>query len=422
MSINGLQTPFDRLSILKTPMNWRGLWVNDSNYLLNDVVISPDNSGAYILTGVVALVSTTDPINDPNWTEVSATSVGINSITGGNGIIINSLIPNTPEIINDGVLTVAQGVNISVDNTDPHNPVVSSTAVGNLVPSTGISIDNTDPVNPVISNSGVTSLIGGTGVGVSSATGDITIQNNGVRTLSVGAGLTVNSPTGDVLLTNTGVASVKPGQGIEIIGPTSSPQINNVGVLSIAPADGTITVGGTIQDVTLSATVSRISYLYLSGSFAGGGFNVPPNGTGTLTYTQPAAPNLVTTLMLNGDTDNPNSIFIFDMTSVALYFSDTTSVLNSSFTVSFVDSVTVGGPYVYTAIVPNGGVLIPSAVTGIDFPLAFNIGSCYFNIAGARATGMRVITAVQITNLTSSTMKILGSNSVLAQYFPVGLE
>lgn len=422
MSVQGLQTSFDRLSILKTPMNWRGDWVSGSNYLLNDVVISPTNSGSYILTGAVALLSTVDPISSADWTEVSGTSVGVDSITAGAGIIVNNLIPRNPVISNDGILTVEGSTNITVDNTDPHNPIISSTAVGTLVQGTGISINNSDPINPVISNAGVTSLTaGGAGVQVSSATGDITVTNSGLRSLTAGSGISLNSSTGDVKVTNAGVISVSAGDGIQIIG-TTSPQINNTGVLSIAPADGTITVGGTQQDVILSATVSRLSYLYLSGNFViGSGGTIAPGGSGSLIYTQPAAANLVTTLMLNGDPDHPNAVFLFDLTSVYLSFNTATTILNNSFIISFIDT-TVTPTKTYIADVPNGALFIPTAITGVSFPLTVNVGTCYLNIAAARTAGVNVISAIQITNNTASSMNILGSNSVLAQYFPNGLE
>ena len=424
MSVLGLQTPFDRLSILKTPMNWRGDWVSGSNYLLNDVVVSPTNSGAYILTGAIALVSTTDPISSADWTEVSATSVGVDSISGGAGIIVNNLLPRNPVISNDGILTVQGGTSIDVDNTDPHNPIINSTAIGSLKQGAGIQINNSDPVNPVVSNSGVLSLTASTGVSVSSQTGNITVNNTGLLSVIAAAGIAVSSATGDVTITNAGVASLSAGQGIQIIG-TQNPTVNNIGVITIAPADGTITVGGTAQDVILSATVSRVSYLYLSGSFsAASGSNIPPGGTGKLIYTQPAAPNLVTTLMLNGDSANPKSIFLFDLTSVSLAFNNAVPIVNSeSFSVSFVDTVTTPGTtYTYVATVPNGGFFVPTTLSGVSFPVVTNVGTCYFNIAAARTIGLRVISAIQITNLTTSTLNIIGSNNVLAQYFPIGLE
>lgn len=424
MSVLGLQTPFDRLSILKTPMNWRGDWVSGSNYLLNDVVVSPTNSGAYILTGSIALVSTTDPISSADWTEVSATSVGVDSITGGAGIIVNNLIPRNPVITNDGILTIQGGTSIDVDNTDPHNPIINSTAIGSLNQGAGIQINNSDPVNPVISNSGVLSLTASTGVSVSSQTGNITVNNTGLLSVIAAAGIAVSSASGDVTITNSGVASLSAGQGIQIIG-TQTPTVNNIGVISIAPADGTITVGGTQQDVILSATVSRVSYLYLSGDFlAGTGSNIPPGGTGKLLYNQPSAPNLVSTLMLNGDAANPNSIFLFDLTSVTLSFNSGVPMVNvPSFSVSFIDTETTPGTtYTYVADVPNGGFFIPTAITGVSFPVDTNVGTCYFKIAAARTIGLRVISAIQITNQTTSGMNIIGSNNVLAQYFPIGLE
>jgi hypothetical protein len=94
--------------------------------------------------------------------------------------------------------------------------------------------------------------------------------------------------------------------------------------------------------------------------------------------------------------------------------------LNNSFIVSFID--TTGPTKTYIADVPNGALFIPTAITGVSFPVTVNVGTCYLNIAAARTAGVNVISAIQITNNTASSMNILGSNSVLAQYFPNGLE
>ena len=62
-----LQNPLDRIGILPTTMNWRGLWVETEQYFINDLVVSTVNSSTYILVNQTAVKGGGDPTTNSDW-------------------------------------------------------------------------------------------------------------------------------------------------------------------------------------------------------------------------------------------------------------------------------------------------------------------------------------------------------------------
>jgi len=417
MSLAPLQSPLERLSILANAMNWRGQWVSDEQYFQNDVVTSPINNATYICS-VSSFRSTTDPSTDAAWGEVSATSTGVASLQGGAGISIDNTDPTQPRINNTGVLSIDGGTSITVDNTDPTNPVISSTAVAAISPGNGISVDNTIPTIPVVSNTGVIQITG-VNILVGGTQQNPVIINNGVVSVVQGAGIAVSAAKGDVTITNTGVNTLTAlSPGIAVGGTPQNPVFANTGVISIAAADNTIVVGGTPQNPTISAVTPKLTTLYTALRFTGLP-TIQPNSTGSLDFTQPAAPTFLTTTVSTPPAGFPNAAFMFDFSSVLCYFDTSTSFAGTeTISIKFHDAST-STTYAPT-LFPNNLNLVASALSTSP-PYSFPLCTAYYGVAEAYAAGMRLITNIFIQNNTNSVVMCLFSGSVYATYYPAGI-
>jgi len=418
MSLAALQSPLERLNILTTAMNWRGLWVSDEQYFQNDVVTSPINGGTYICA-LTSFRSTIDPSTDAAWGEVSATSTGVASLQGGAGISIDSTDPNKPIINNEGVLTIAEGTSIVVDNTDPTNPIISSTAVAAIAPGNGINVDNTIPTIPVVSNTGVIQITG-VDILVGGTQQNPTLINTGVVSVIGSAGIGVSSATGDVTITNTGVNTLTAlSTGIYVRGTPQNPILANTGVITIAAADSTIIVGGTSQYPTISAITPKLTTLYPALSF--GGFSIiPANSTGSVAFAQPSSPTFLTTTVSTGaPVGYPNAAFMFDFSALVCYFINSVPFAGTeTVTIKFHDSTT--STTYSPAIFPNTLSLVASALSTPP-PYPFPLCTAYYDIAEAYTAGMRKITNIFIQNSTGNSIACLYSGSVYATYYPSGI-
>jgi len=422
MSVQGLQSPLERLSVLPTTVNWRGAWDPTEIYFKNDIAVSPLNGSSYILTGTISVTNATDPSLSALWTEFSSLSTGIQSVAGlAPGITVDNTNPLQPIIINSGVLGVLGGAGaINVDNTDPQNPVINSTAITNLGQGTGILIGGTASV-PVINNTGVLQVLAGGGIAVSAPTGNVTVSNNGIISLIAGAGITVDTTVDprNPTISNAGVASL----AVQTPGLSSTgglnPTIANTGVLTVAPADSSIIITGTPQNPILQSDTPIISLFSATTNYSG----QPPIASGT-TGTLPlfgVPGNLFSTYMLNG-APNPNGVFMIDMTTISYMFNlvpGSPTVTSSAYSISFEDSVTVGGPYFYTSgTFPSNYWLS----LGQSYPITAFLGQVYLEVAAARATGMRAVNVIRVTNGTNAPMVLTSSGGVFAVYYPNGIE
>lgn len=419
MSVQGLQNPFERLSVLPTTVSWRGTWVETETYLKNDVVVSPANASSYILTGTTSInIGGDEPSTSPLWSQFSNTSTGIESVDGlAPGITVDNTNPLQPIIANSGVLTVSAGAAVNVDNTDPQNPVVSSTAIAALAQGNGISIGGTSQV-PIISNTGVLSILGGLGISVSNPTGDITIANTGLISVVEGAGINVlQTDPSNPVISNGGVISLGVGTGLATTGGVN-PSISNTGVLSVVALDTSITVDNTDpQNPIISSEAPLLSVFSLSTDYSavnpiqsGAVGNLPLTGASTGIFGQ---------YVLNG-APTAQGIFMIDLTSISLLFVKLNSQVTATpFSIVYRDLVTAGGPFTYTsATFPSNYFLS----LGQTYPLQASLGQSYFNVADARATGMREVSVIEIQNNTNATTVVASSGAIYAVYYPNGIE
>jgi len=414
MSVSGLETPFQRLAALPQTMNWRGVWSNTENYLLNDVVEDTIVNSAYILTGSVSLVGGPAPSLSGDWNEVSGTSVGVNAVTAGAGIAVNNTIANQPQILNAGVIQIQGGVGVVVDNADPQNPIVSSSAVQQIEGGPGISINSANPLIPVIGNTGVRQIIVNPGTGLLSTGGPTpTLVNTGVLSVGGGVGIQTVQFGSSVEITNTGVGELSQGAGISISGPTTTPTVANTGVLSVASGDATITVDNTDpQNPIVIGNTPTITQAFSGVGFTGS-LTVAPLSAGAFAFI-PTAGSIWESYFLNGAPDL-TGIFMLDLTQMSYNLTGTGTIgANNVIQVAILDN---GSAYVSPIYLNN--FYTP---TGTAFPISGNFGPIYIDIAAARAAGVLAPNALRITNVTNGTLALSTYGSAYCQYFPFGLQ
>jgi len=417
MSVQGLQNPYERLQVLPTTMNWRGTWLVTQTYFKNDVVISPVNGASYILTNQIALTGGADPSASASYSELSPLSTGILGITPGTAIGISGPA-NNPTITNNGVRTVnGDGTSIVVDNTDPNNPIITSNSITIIQQGQGISVDNTNPQIPVIGNTGVRQILPADGsVNVSNPTGIVSISSNGLVSLTQGLGISVdNTDPQNPKIANAGVISLDLGAGLSTTGGTN-PTIANTGVLSVAPADTSIIVGGTAQNVTLrtAAPVLVRAFVFTFVAFP----PAAPNTALSIGGGTPISPNIFRDYLANGAPD-ATGIFMIDMSEVILNFvaAGAGAVVQNVFYVAFFDGV-LNHEYVSATILNNNYLTV-----GQGYPITTAVGMVYFNVADARATGMREVNQIRIYNNTNGSLVLQSAvPTFLATYWPSGLQ
>lgn len=414
MSVQGLQNPYERLQVLPTTMNWRGLWLVTQTYFKNDIVVSPANGASYVLANQTAVNGGADPSVNPEYVELSPLSTGIIGITQGTAIGISGP-PNNPTITNNGVRTVdGDGVTVVVDNTDPNNPVISSNSITVLQPGSGISIDNANPQIPVVSNTGVRQILAAdSSVNVSNPTGIVTISANGLIGVTPGLGISVTGSAQNPVIANSGVASLVVSTGLSSTGGVN-PTIANTGVLSVTPADSSIIAGGTAQNVTL-----RTSAPVLTAAFSADSTGVLPANPGLAigisVTTRPTA-SIFFQYLANGAPD-PTGIFIIDMSQFLLRFNAAGAgqVLQNVFTVIFRNGAT---NYTSSTVLNNGYLNV-----GLSYPIVASGGLVYLNVAEARAAGLTGLTQILILNATNGELQLVsGPAGVNATYYPLGLQ
>jgi hypothetical protein len=111
---------------------------------------------------------------------------------------------------------------------------------------------------------------------------------------------------------------------------------------------------------------------------------------------------------------------MIDLTSISLLFIKPNSQVTATpFSIVYRDLVTAGGPYTYTsATFPSNYFLS----LGQQYPLQASLGQSYFNVAEARAIGMRQVTSIQIQNNTNAVLVMGSSGAMYAVYYPNGIE
>lgn len=422
MSIQGLQNPFERLSVLPTTVNWRGTWVVSETYFKNDVTVSPNNGSSYILTGATSVnIGDDEPSTSALWSQFSNTSTGIESVNGiAPGITVDNTNPLQPIISNTGVLTITGGAAVFVDNTDPQNPIVNSSAIAALAPGNGIAIGGTPQV-PTITNTGLLRIEPGLGIGVDTNTGNVTISNTGLISAVQGTGISVNNtdPQNPVI-SNAGVVALIAASGLSSSGGIN-PTISNTGVLRVAALDNTITVNNTDpQNPILSSEAPLLTLCSLSVDRSASFPPVLAGASGGLGFA--GTPLSIFNQYVANGAPNPQGIFMVDLSPISLLFLKTAvtiQVTSTPYSVVYSDIATPGGPYTYTSLTFPSNYFLS---LGQSYPIQSLLGQSYFNVADARATGMRVVTGIRIQNNTNATMVLATSGAIYAMYFPNGLE
>jgi hypothetical protein len=222
------------------------------------------------LEGVVTLSSPGGTIDiTVNDQDIELSNTGVVSVTGGNGISVNTT-DGVATVDSNGVLSISDGTRspsvgaivlsagdgLTIEDTDG-TFAITNTGVTQLTGGDGIGID-TSTGSVTVSNLGLLSASADPGIGVSTTTGVLTISNKGVRTLAdlsgaivlssgTGIGVVSSAETNSITISNTGISSLTPGTAIGITGST----ITNNGVQTFFDLSGAITVSAT------GATISK---------------------------------------------------------------------------------------------------------------------------------------------------------------------
>jgi hypothetical protein len=425
MSLTPLDNPLERLGVNPNGMNWRGLWTATEQYFLNDVAVSPMNNASYILNGKTALLDGGDPSLNPDWIELSATTTGVASVNAGVGIAMTGTGTN-PIVNNTGVITITAGTGLNNTGTAT-NPILNSTGVIAPIAGAGIQITGT-ATNPIITNSGIRTIVGGAGLSVSTGNNP-SIVNTGILSLTAGSGL-ASSGGQNPTLTNSGVLSFTAGTGLANTGTATNPVVDNTGILSITAGTGIASTGG--QNPTLSATIfPRLSRIVV---FNVGFFGANPMDTITsgppnnITISQCGLGTKIGQDFANGVPD-PDGTWLVDFSPLKFINIAGAFTPPASLTITLVDSSTGGGPYSYLMSNAEGGSVLAlaqtpangSGIAGNAQPFGF--GLVAFNINAIRASGLRQLNEIHITNNTGGIWWVCTNpNALFAQYYPLGVE
>lgn len=388
MSLETLTNPLERLQLLPDGMNWRGLWNNTTQFYQNDVVLSPLTTAPYILTRL-ALVGGLDPSLVPaDWTDLAPATGGITGLTAGQGISITGT-PTIPQINNTGILTLT---------------------AGNGITNVGTATD------PELRNAGITTLNVGTGIG-SSGGQTPTLTNTGVRTITTtaGSGITITGSPNAPTVVNSGILALTAGAGITIspVPAPNQPTIVNSGVVSITGGTG-ITISGPASTPTISANLSVadpiVSIIPTSAVF----LPIAPASTGSIPLAiNPAS--LLAQHILNGSPD-PNGLWILDCSTYSFYNFAPAGGTNSV-VVAIEDTSTGGGPYTYAGVAGTGTIVLNGSP-----PYFSSLGKFYLDVAACRATGVRVLDNLLLSNDTGGNLDNTSAGVICATYYPNGIQ
>lgn len=394
----GLDNPLERLGLLPNTMNWRGGWSATQQYYQNDVVVSPTNLASYILNGKTVLRDGGDPISNPDWIELSATSTGVLEVQAGPGITLSGT-QTIPVIENAGVITIVPlgGGGIVLGGT-PNNPIISTTAIQTIIAGDTFIGVNTAGGSSTITNNGVHTVIGGSGISVDTTDpNNPVIRNEGVLTIaSAGTGITVNNGTGP------------------------NPTIQNDGVLELTQGTGGITITGSKANYTISVTPPTLPILTV---LTVGGvsspqpltdFSVNPNDS-RVRYL--VSSTVISTSIANGDP----GVWVLDLSGIQFANSNQTipnpSILQCSV------SQDIGFILVYDVPAANGGVmsLEPSLIS--PSPVVCNGGQIILEPAVLKAAGFTQLRGLQFTNKTGFDIFYTSFPSrIVAYYYPDGVQ
>jgi hypothetical protein len=286
--------------------------------------------------------------------------------------------------------------------TNPDWVELSNTATGVLQVNAGIGLVNTGtPTIVDLENTGIITIASGNaGIGVANGSGppyplNTVISNTGVLSVAAGnAGIAVSAPTGAITVSNNGILGITAGTGLSSTGgqtPTLSVSSSGLPKLSVATV---YSLSGTLMtpDPAPQGVVGVLPFVLVS----------PLNAFGTDLATGVA---------------DPNGTWILDLTKWTFAITGVQAGATNNIAYSFVDTATAGGPYTYS---PAYSQFIRTNI-GASLPYSLNLGQCTFEIAAARATGMRTINEIHVLNNTGATMEFDGAGDVLCSYYANGV-
>jgi len=425
--VNTLKDRLTRLDNLPTIINWRGTWVPDVQYFLNDVVVSPATFSTYILYSQTTIFGGGDPsINTAAWVAIGAMGNGVTGVRGGVGIgIANGNV--TPVISNTGVINVGLVINGGVSNGgDAQNPILFTTDVQDITATEpSIGVNQPTPNNYVITNLGVVDAIGGTNNGLSvskDAAFNLNVANTGVVTLAAGDGITIDYPV-DPHIPNVslvGLLSVVGGTGITTTDLNHEAEILNDGVTGINAGYGMYVNGG--PTTTLRSKTSKLTRIWSLSTVTGPLPNPiaspktsPPTPGQTALYSfTPITGNIFADYMANGPPDPAGfGSFLIDMSAFSMSWTNANYLLGRRIIMNFVDTITPGGPYY------SNTLTIQATVGGLNSPASVSLGRLALNIAFSRKNGMRLVNGFTILNSSGAYQLSLTSiGDGWATYYP----
>tara|TARA_R110000868_G_scaffold23221_1_gene94019 strand:+ start:382 stop:1602 length:1221 start_codon:yes stop_codon:yes gene_type:complete len=393
-----LSSPLARYNALPTVVNWRGGWDEDTEYYRNDIVVSPLTSGSYInISASTATRGQGDPsTNLADWFTFGEGAAGVQEIQGSEYITVGPT--TTPSITNNGVCEMAIGQNLNNLGTQ-NDPILEDLGLTNVIPSAGISF-----VGNTISNTGLISLRpGNSGITVNGTT-NVALSCSGVlsitpsdNTITVGAGLTP-------LITNNGLLSLIASTGLVNNSTAQTPDLENGGVIDISSNGINIT---DFPNVKLSVFQSSIS---LIGTLVNVTITPNPSQDFTIPITQ-----------------NPGTIWATCLATGAPYSTGTFTinfglafnVESNQFTSIFDTVITIFDSVNNVAYSPSGFRVNQSVYNRFNLNnlVKTRIQSITIDLAILRASGFRVMTGIQFSQVGSAKLRLLSENrNVFATY------
>jgi hypothetical protein len=159
----------------------------------NVVVTATGSDGVSSVTagnGIQIGGSGTDPTIAVNLTE----GTGI-AITQGVG---DDLVISSTFVAGDGIEFVSDGDNLAITAT--------GVGINSISAGAGISVSEMDPSgNVTVTNGGILDIVPGNGIGITGTNGEVTVTNTGVRSITAGDGIDVSAmdPSGNVVVSAT---------------------------------------------------------------------------------------------------------------------------------------------------------------------------------------------------------------------------
>jgi hypothetical protein len=185
----------------------------------------------------------------------------------------------------------------------------------------------------------------------------------------------------------------------------------------VAAADNSIVVDNTDpQNPAIRTTTPVLARCFINNAAQQPNDVATPNTSFNVGVSLPPLPNIFNDYLANGAPD-PTGIFMIDFTQMLFYFFASGAVVGNVFYVAFYDSVN-NHEYVSSTVLNTSYLVVGQA-----YPITATPGMVYFNVADARAIGLRTVSILRIYNNTNANMAIQNLSSLInGTYYPLGLQ